>query len=1196
MLTLNLLGRPELRRHGQPTRLTIKKSWGLLLLLACHGAMPRGRLAAWLWPALDEPAARRNLRRELARLREAGVPELVYAADDWIALQPAVAVDLAAFEAAVRAADMGAALRLWRGALADGLTLEDTPLFDHWLRAERARVHGLWRSALQALAQATEQSDPGAALRHWQCLLADDPLHEHHHQAVIRLHLAGGRREAALAHYQNCRTLLREELGLEPSEQTELLVSALHAAGPPQPALAASLPTGLSTADAPPRVAAWLPDPLPFVGRDAEVAALEAAWLAGHTLIIEGEGGVGKTRLALDFAASHGPFALARCRASDAGVPYAAWTRVLRALAGNVFTRDTFSALPPWACDELSRLLPEVGGSAAALAPIRSDEERSRFFEACAAGWQSLTAGSFDAVVLDDWHLADATSRALLAFVLQRTAGSASSSRVMLLQRPQALAAAAGDAPGLPPDDAAHTLHLRLQPLGQAVVFDLVRKLSRAHSPARFAAKLQAATEGNPFFLAQTLRNLVDTGVLTADAAGVWRTPFDDATQDYRELPMPASVREAVLARVARLGEQPARVLEAAALAAEPFWPALLAPACAMSELETVLAIETALQSQLLREHDSGGFAFSHDLVQQALDAALSPARRRLIHRRLALGAEAVAAPAAVVAAHHEASGDARRAVPHRLAAAEQAQRLHALPEAMGHWQQALDNGATPQQALRAHQGLIAAARLSCEFDRMLKHGDALQALAATGSALSAGEQADALTSVAHHLIFGNQASAALAVLDRLPTHSPSNLPTGPTGSAPPLSITQQAEIFNARGSALRSLGRLDEARAAIGTALNLAHLPDTVRSDLLDSIISVELRAANPVALHEHTDALIALAHKLGDEESAARAQFSRSLAWLMAGDAQRAEAGLQQAAASFGRRGSVYRQRTVLYNLCVAYQARSKHAEALKAAQNGWALQPALAEGELWMMLRLAFVDSHLALGQLGDSWAHAQAALAYAQAQGALQPLMAATLPTLELLGLLGEIALARQLLGRVSPQATRELHYTGFEHWISAAQFELSLGHPAAAQQALAWVPPAADIADVRVRARHALATAELALAQGDADAAQALLPDPQTEGMNDELRARALSLQVRAQSAGGQLQAATLQAAAAVLALPSPFAPATLQLHRAMAQAQRSGVSGAPVDAVAAHAVFVRGLAHALHAHPMQQAKFLRLNG
>jgi|GEM_PF-732547 len=1202
MLSLKLLGQPELRQDGQRVRLTIKKTWGLLLLLACNGAMPRGRLAALLWPALDEAAARRNLRRELARLREADVPGLVHAADDWIALQPSVELDLKAFEAVLQAGDTAAALALWRGPLADGL-IANEPQFDQWLATQRDRMHGLWRRALQARAEKVQQTDPEEALLHWQQLLADDPLQEQHHQAVMGLHVAAGRREAALAQYTSCRTLLRDELGLAPAAQTEALVAALREADAWRLAPAAAAAAdgaadapgapgapGASDAPAGPRLAAWLPDTLPFVGRDAEVAAMEAAWRAGHALVIEGEGGVGKTRLALDFAAAHGPFALARCRASDAGVPYAAWTRVLRALAGKALTRDTFGALPTWACDELSRLLPEIASGPAALAPIRSDEERSRFFEACAAAWQALTADSFDAVVLDDWHLADATSRALLAFVVQRAAGHSSaqgeaSCRVLLLMRPQPDGLGGTQAlTGFALGDAANALHLRLQSLEPAVVFDLVRQLSGARDPARFAARLQAATEGNPFFLLQTLRHLAETGALTADADGVWRTPFDDATQDYRELPMPLSVREAVLARVARLGDAPARVLEAAALAAEPFSPALLAPACALSELQAVLAIEAAVNSRLLREHESGGYAFTHDLVQQALDAALSPERRRLIHRRLALGAEAVAAPAAVVAAHHEASGDTRRAVAHRLAAAEQAQALHALPEAMDHWQRALDGGATPQQALRAHQGLTTAARLSCQFDRMQLHGDALQALAATGGMLSTAEQADALTSVANNLVFGNRADAALLVLDRLPA---ALLGT--------LSVAHQAQALNIRGCALRSLGRLDEARGALVGALKLPGLPAVARSDLLEGASAVEMSAGNPTALLEHADALIALARQMGDEETVARALFCRSLASLMTGDAERAAAGLEQAAASFGSRGSVLRQRGVLYNLSVAHQARSQHAQALAAVQRGWALVPALPEGELWMMYRLAFVDAHLASGHLGDAWVHAQAALAFAQAQNLAPLLLAATLPSLELLSLLGESALARQVLARVSPAAVHELHYTGSEHWIAVSQFELSQGDAAAARQALALSPAAAAIADVRVRARHALAAAELALALGDGKAALALLPEHGAEGMNDEMRTRALALAVRAQGLGGVLQEGTVQAATRTLALPSPFAPATGLLHRALAQALQMGVVGAPAGAQRAHDQFVGELARSLDGHPALQEAFLRLN-
>lgn len=1183
MLSLNLLGQPVLQRGGQPVRLTIRKTWCLLVLLACQGATPRTRLAASLWPTLDEATARRNLRRELARLREAGVPELLQLADDRVALAPGVTLDLAAFEAALRAGDSAGALALWRGELADGLAAGEAPAFDTWLEAERSRVHGLWRRALQAEA---ERAPPAQALAHWHALLADDPLQEQHHQAVIGLYLAAGRREEALAQYQRCRALLRDELGLAPSAQTEALVAAarepgLHAPAAP-PARAPAAPMPATPASAAP--AAWLPDPLPFVGRDAEVAAMEAAWRAGHTIVIEGEGGVGKTRLALDFAAAHGACAIARCRSSDTGVPYASWTRVLRALAGTALTRESLAALPGWACDELARLMPELAAGGALPPPMRSDEERSRFFEACAAGWQALSADSFDAVLLDDWHLADAASNAVMAYVVQRGATAASGgTRVIALLRPAADAPGAGAAQPL--RDAGHTLHLKLQPLPPQQVFELVRHLSGASDPARFAARLQGATEGNPFFLAQTLRHLAETGALTVGRDGLWHTPFDGDTHDYRELPMPATVREAVLARVARLGAADGRVLEAAALAAEPFSPALLAPACAMSEIEVVLAIERAVLAGLLREHGSGGYAFAHDLVQQALDAALGPERRRLIHRRLALGAEAAGAPAAVIAAHFEASGEPCRAVPHRLAAAERALHLHALPEAMVHWRQALANGATPQQALRAHEGLMLGARLGCDFDAMLAHGDALQTLA-VGHGLSPEDEAAALCAVADNLAFSNRAEAALALLDRM--RLAAGGPAGATGSR-----ARQAVI---RSRALHGLGRLEEARGGCQEALALPGLPMAARTDLHEALCSAEFSAGRTAAVREQVVHLLQLAQASGSADVSARAHLRRGLTWLIDGEHAQAQQDLEEAAAGFARLGSVYRQRIALYNLSMVHQAQSRHDLALAVAQQGWQLQPPLPEGDLRLMYRLAFVDTQVALGRWGPAWEHAHAALGYGLAQTEAQPLCAACLPTLELLGLLGETALARRALGRLSPDMLQELQYMASEHWISVAQFELSQGDAAAAATALALAPSAAEIADVRVRARHALALAELRLAEGQADAVLALLPAPGAEGMNDEMRTRALALALRAQGLARAWQPDTVTAAVQVLAAPAAFAPATLQLHRALAQAVAGGVAGVPAGLASAHAAFVAALAQSLREHPAQQAAFLQRAG
>ncbi|MEO5882659.1 MAG: SARP family transcriptional regulator, partial [Caldimonas sp.] len=140
MLALTLFGPPTLRRDGAEIALPIRKSMALLVLLARQATpMPRGRVAAMLWPGLGEPVARRNLRRELARLREAGAGDALQVDGDRLALD-GVACDLGGFEAACAAGQVEEALALWRGLPADGFALGDADAFDDWLAAEREQL------------------------------------------------------------------------------------------------------------------------------------------------------------------------------------------------------------------------------------------------------------------------------------------------------------------------------------------------------------------------------------------------------------------------------------------------------------------------------------------------------------------------------------------------------------------------------------------------------------------------------------------------------------------------------------------------------------------------------------------------------------------------------------------------------------------------------------------------------------------------------------------------------------------------------------------------------------------------------------------------------------------------------------------------------------------------------------------------
>lgn len=1206
MWSLHLLGPVVLRRGAQVLPVTVKKSLALLVLLAREGALSRARVTALLWPQLDASAARRNLRRELARLREAGAGQTVLTDGDELRLDAQVAIDVGDFEAALKAGAPDAAIALWRGAPAGGLELEDAPAFEDWLARERMQLMGLRRRALEASAAAHEAGGSfELALQRIEALLNDDPLQEQRHRDAMRLHAACGRREQALAQYEHCRTLLKAELDLQPMAETDALVARLRqtsveqqvpaqpagCTAPPEGKPDARLESGLSTLReqslAVPRKVA-LPDQLPFVGRVDEVAVLEAAWLEGRTLLIEGEAGVGKSRLTWEFAASHGPFAFARCRPGDADVPYAAFTRALRALTGP--TPD-LGDLPAWIAAELTRLLPELGEP---LAPLRSAAEHGRFVEACTQGWLALATDNFDAVLIDDWHHADGASQALMGFITQRrrelAEGPAANAapevarharstipgaRELLTFRPDLSAAAAESLHQLRMGCGA--LHLVLGPLPAEATLDLVRRLSGAPDAARFAARLGQATAGNPFFLAETLRHLAEQEVLTADADGVWRTPFDEATHDYRELRVPASVRETVSARVQRLPVAARRVLEAAALAGEPFAPALLAPACALSELDTVLAIEQALQAQLLREHEAGGFALAHDLVQQALDAALTPERRRLVHRRLALGAQAAHAAPAVIAVHHEASGDAQRAVVYRMAAGDEADRLHALPEAIAHWQLALADGATPSQAMALHRQMMRAAHLTAQLQACLFHIEALRRLAA-GHQLLPAQRIDALIDAARYLAYCERQPEGLALLDALPaTHD----------------ALQSARMLGVRADLLRELGRIEDAAAAARSALAMPAMQGHERAGMLSILALIEqsagrLHAALPVVTES-----IALCQSIGDDIGMVRGQYQRGTLLNALGDAQGAEVELLGAADLCQKFGVAFIHRAVLYSLCVIYSDQTRPAKVLEVASRGWALQPPIPQGGLRLMYRLAFVDANASLGDLGAAWVHADAAVAEAAAVNERYALASVLITSLELLALVGEQHCAQAALAILSAEVLAQMPQHANDLWLAQAKVALIVGDQGAAADALSRVSPTGQIVVERVQAFSALVGAELALAEGDAARALAGLPADDSPGMSDEMRLRALAIRVGAEAQAGALTPATVSAARATLAAEVVHALAALYLHRALAAAQCAGVAGVPPAAASDCAAHGARLAASLQGHSAQQAHFLR---
>lgn len=1101
-LQIALWGVPGLVLDGERLRIGARKALALMALLALDGRAPRDRLAQQLWPDLDAASARRNLRREVFRLREAGLA-LVESASGALDLPPGALVDVAQFRRAAKEGDDEAALALSNISLLAGLDGVAGAAFDErllqWrnqLTQERSAVRIRRAEAISASGQA---DDLQAALALHRQALAEDRCDEAAALAAMRLLTDLDERAHALALYAQLERALHDDLGIAPSAVLQSLALQLRGFSklPANP-----LPT-LRTA------APLLAAKIPYFSRPALQAQIEAACSGGMRVYLSGAPGVGKTRLASECAAARGPWLMVACAPNDVELAFSSGVRVLRALR----EAAPDMVLPDWVRRELAQLMPEFGPAPQALPTA---EARARLVAAIAEAWRVSVTDNFQTVVLDDWHWCDAASVELWNdlvddgvawIVVHRSAALPQSA----LQRMRADV------------DVGQAVALQVTGLASDDVLAFIQQLSGSASGTLFAQRLHATTDGNPFFLIETLRHLFERNLLTQDegAGGGWSTPFDDQTQDYAELPVPKTVRDAVLARVRMLGSAAKRLLEAAALLHGPFSLLLILPTDATVSADDVAALEHAQAASLIVEgaDASGTYLFAHDLIRQCVADSLSPARKRLLHERLAQNLIAVAAPPALIAAQFEAAGRLQSAVPWRIVAAHHAMRLHALGDAQQQFDRALADGPAAREAVDIHLALAQLHR---------RRGDAVAIEAALSAAIEAAAQADAATRLRAQLARAeawcstNRFADGLALLDAL------------VGDLPGATAQLNSRALSARAAALARQGDALAARQFETQAISLLEgVPDAAAqlADLLHSAALTAIRRGDVATCADFARRAAAVFEAANDPGRQATALSLLGVTALHAeNDPARAFALFEQARALAAQCGHVPAQRGAILNLIKIYADRGDIEPALTLLAEGEALAPGFehTRAELAFMQVRYFLhyqqgdvpaaraaatrlldvadrtgepeaiigSSHMVadLFFLIDDLMQAQAMLDKAQ-QAALAAdkggghLYQTTLVAKRalLIGLQGDPATAAELL-RTAPEATRgEDRYV--VAWVGAG-LALALGDTASASQYLQGIDIQADMATDAVAQ---LLVQRLALARAlgqDDDAARA----------------------------------------------------------------------------------------------------------
>ncbi|HYY80681.1 MAG TPA: BTAD domain-containing putative transcriptional regulator [Actinomycetes bacterium] len=944
-LRIALLGPPRVERDGVPITVDTRKAIALLAYLAVAPERhARDTMATLLWPDYDQDHARGALRRTLSTLNKA-------LGEGWLAADRAAVgfartgfwLDVARFEGLLAScrdhghppedacpacvAPLREAARLYRGDFLAGFALRDSAGFDDWQYYQAERLRRALAGALERLVQAEigqrRWDEAIDAARRW---LALDPLHEAAHRQLMRLYAWSGRRAAALRQYQACVKVLDEELGVEPLEETTGLREAILADRLPPPGEPAPAPAA-ATAPSP------APAPAPLVGRVGEWAALLAAWQAvrrdGRLVVVEGEAGIGKTRLAEDLAGharERGAAVVAgRCYEEETGVAYGPFIEGLRAALAD---GDRLSRLPDHWLAEVTRLLPELADARPGLSPpgsLDGPAAQRQFLEGISQALQAACGGPVPGLLLlDDLHAADEASLDVLAYLVHRLQGRPllvlatwRSERVPTGHRLRRLAADA--------QRAGRCTVLRLPRLGETDVAELVRALAPAR--AAVAPLLHRETEGVPFFVVEYLASLPADGQVPGD--------------------LPGGVRDLLRTRVEGVGEAARQLLATAAVIGRSFDVDTARAASGRSDEEAVAALEELAASGLVREVGTEVYDFGHGLLRELAYRETSLARRRLLHRRVA---KALAGrprgrprevPAGSIARHLELGGRLPEAADYHRLAGDQARAVYANREALGHYRAALSLGHPDAAGLQAAVGDTET--LLGNYDAALQAYTAAVEAAAPGGLAALRHKLGAL-----HLRRGDwdagerHLAAAVAAL-------------GPEGDPARL-----ANLAADRSLAAHRQGRGDDAAALAGEALALAERagdPEALaRAHGMLGMLGAhrgDLGAARP-----HLERSLALAEALPDPTARVTALNNLALAYGQAGQVERAIGYLEAALELCSRQGDRHREAALHNNLADLLHADGRHEEAMAHLKQAVAIfaevgEPGTLEPEIWKLV---------------------------------------------------------------------------------------------------------------------------------------------------------------------------------------------------------------------------------------------------
>jgi tetratricopeptide (TPR) repeat protein len=632
-----------------------------------------------------------------------------------------------------------------------------------------------------------------------------------------------------------------------------------------------------------------------FVGREQELGEARSLWSKaetgeGQTLLVSGEPGVGKTRLMRELS-THvevtGGRALIGFCYEEGGAPYAPFAQILRK-ALRAGSENGFH-LPDFVLADLLDLAPELKPYYPDVPPnpgLEPDAEQQRLFENVVAFCGEVSQAAPLLLVLDDVHWADSGSLSLMRHLARRIRKKP----ILLLATYREIeldAARPFREVMLALNRERLARRLKLNRLSAEHTAALLEVIFQEDVSPEFLDGIYHETEGNPFFIEEVCKALIEEGQVFHTAEGWDRL-------DMEEMEIPQSVRDVVQARASKLSETYQDALTMAAVLGREFDFDTLVEASDQEENALIEALEAAEDAQLIQEVSGKGgatFSFVHALIPSTLVESVRTLRRRKLHKRAAAAIESSHPDDyESLAQHYEEAGHDEKALDYYTKAGERALSAFAIREAEQHFLAALElTDADSDAALLREQLGVTLAHQGRYTEAIETWKEAIRLHASTGSS-----ERIAWCYARMGRTFGNAGEPAEALgLCENGLQELKDVPPSP----------ELADLIHETGRAHHFAGETDRARLLCDQAVVMAREASAHKVEV-DALITIGVLANTTIDDSiEILESAIQSAkiHELGTLETRAR----HNLGFIMAGRAGDDEAALAHyiAAANLSR-----------------------------------------------------------------------------------------------------------------------------------------------------------------------------------------------------------------------------------------------------------------------------------------------------